>query len=198
MHKGRSRNNNKKAKKKKNRNKKKRLNKKEALIPLHLNTGWILWCHRKNERNWDMSTFIKIYTIHTIQEFWGVYNNVCSFDNEIFFLMRENVSPMWNTPENKGGGKWNIYINRKKANEVWRDLSLLAIGETLKVPCTEFINGIAIRPKFHQSILKIMTKGQESEINWKKEYNHKEINKIFGPSIKIKFESHIDTVKRAS
>lgn len=192
----------KKKKSKQNRNnnkfKKKKLTKKEAAIPLPLNTGWVLWCHLKTERNWDISTFIKIYTIRTVQDFWGVYNNITRFDNEIFFLMREGISPVWDTPKNRNGGKWNIYINRKKANELWLDLSLLAVGETLKLPCTEFINGIAIRPKFHQSIIKIMTKNQESEINWKKEYNHKEINKVFGPSIKLKFESHTDTIKRVS
>lgn len=187
----------------KNRNKKKyknnvKLTKEKAMIKLPLNTNWILWCHRKTERNWDISTFIKIYTITTVQDFWHVYNNIISFDNEIFFLMREGISPTWNTPENRNGGKWNIYVNRKKANEIWRDLSLLSVGETLKMNCTIPINGIAIRPKFHQSIIKIMTKQKETDINWKKEYNHSELNKIFIPNTKIQFESHIETVKRAS
>ena len=191
-------NNNKKKKysnKRRYRKKKyKKLTKEEALIPLPLNTKWVLWCHLKTERNWDISTFIKVYTISTVQNFWGVYNNI-RFDDQIFFLMREGISPIWNTPKNKDGGKWNIYVNRKKVSEIWRDLSLLAIGETLKCKGKP-INGIAIRPKFAQSIIKIMTSKKENKNHWYREYNQSELNKIFNKDTQFRFESHIDTVKR--
>lgn len=193
---------NKKIKYKRNKNCKK-LTKKEAMIPLKLNTKWILWCHLKTERNWDISTFIKIYTIDTVQTFWRIYNNINNFDNQIFFLMRYGISPIWNTDENINGGKWNIYINRKNVNNIWTHLSLLVVGETLKKHGKP-INGIAIRPKFSQSIIKIMTSEKENKSNWYKEYNHYELNNIFNKfegkknNITIKFESHNDTIKRTS
>jgi hypothetical protein len=174
-----------------------KLTKKKAEIPMPLNTKWVLWCHLKTERNWDISTFIKVYEIGTIQEFWQVYNNINCFDNQIFFLMRKGISPIWNTPENKEGGKWNIYVNRKKVIESWIHLSLLAVGETLKIK-GKAINGIAIRPKFAQSIIKIMTSSHENKNIWKKEYNHFEINKIFGKNLQTRFESHLDTIERVN
>lgn len=152
-----------------------------------LNNKWTLWLHNKNERSWKPESFIKIYDIYTVEDFWNVYNNIRTFCTEIFFLMRDDIFPLWETPENVNGGTWNIIVPRKTANKIWIELSCLTIGMTLLNKHFNSINGISIRPKFSNSIIKIWTKDIKTTIN---SFNCEELNNVLG-NIEMTFSKHI-------
>lgn len=149
---------------------------------LPLENKWTLWFHKKDNREWGQHSFIKIYEITTVQNFWQVYNNIPIFDTELFFLMKNDVFPRWEDPNNCDGGTWNIKICRNYANDIWINLCLLLIGETMSKQM-ETINGISIRPKFANSIIKIwvnyneVESGNKSFIN---NYNMPEFRDILG------------------
>lgn len=133
----------------------------DITIEYPLEHTWVLWLHLKNNRDWSRDSFIEISKIKTIQNFWRVYNNI-RFDNEIYFLMKEGVFPLWETEENKNGGTWSMSILRNISNDFWLNLSMLLVGLTLSNNY-EDINGISIRPKFSNSIVKIWTKSKKSK-----------------------------------
>lgn len=51
-------------------------------------------------------------------------------------LFRNDIVPAWADPENKAGGEYQIYLDDtmkpETIDEIWQDLVLLLIGETLK------------------------------------------------------------------
>jgi translation initiation factor 4E len=44
-------------------------------------------------------------------------------------LFIEGIKPMWEVPEHKTGGVWNLRVNKGYANKLWEDLILGLIGE---------------------------------------------------------------------
>lgn len=149
---------------------------------------WTLWLHHKNNRDWDESSFVKIYEIDSIKTFWGVYNAISDFSNEIFFLMKDDIMPLWENEENKYGGTWSLSVSRKYVHEFWINLSLLLVGCKLGAGDNEMnndINGISIRPKFSNSIVKIWMKDIISENKFENYFNVSEIEKILNDDFNI-------------
>lgn len=134
------------------------------------NSKWVLWYHHiKN--NWTIDGYRQIYTISTIEDFWILYNNwdkIGGINNKHFFLMREGILPLWESEHNSSGGCWSYKKNEKEANNLWTDLSLHLVGETLSNE-SELLNGISICLKTRQnSVIKI----------WNKNKNKNNINLI--------------------
>ncbi|KAJ2809231.1 eukaryotic translation initiation factor 4E [Coemansia furcata] len=105
-----------------------------------LNSEWTLWFDNPSRRtsasNWT-ANLKEIVTIGTVEEFWGVYNNVAiAFDipnGANFHLFRKGIRPMWEDPANANGGKWGYQFQRsigEKVNEHWLHTLLACIGET--------------------------------------------------------------------
>lgn len=90
---------------------------------------------RKQSNNWEES-LEKIYIIKTIEDFWGVWNNILK-PQEIptgstYHFFKDGIKPMWEDPENKAGGKW-VYVvpkqQRDRLNGLWLHSMLCMIGE---------------------------------------------------------------------
>ena len=49
-------------------------------------------------------------------KFWVVYNKLKSIyvENAMFFLMKENIPPLWESSDNIEGGCWSFKIYKKK------------------------------------------------------------------------------------
>lgn len=153
------------------------------IIPLE--NSWTLWYHDKDNIEWDPSTFTKLNSFNTIQDFWRLYNNI-RFIDQCFFLMKGNIFPRWEAPENSIGGTWSINISRNQAADIWLGMSMLLTGETLS-KYMGHINGISIRPKFRVSVFKIWTnnvpvRNNKFLENFKQWYNMSEINDVLGKS----------------
>ena len=125
--------------------------KKIVAYKLKLKHNWTLWYHNINN-DWSFESYQKIYTIKNICDFWRVYNNHYSLNNGMYFLMKENIKPLYESDENKNGGYWSIKIYKNIFN-IWLNLSLDLIGNVLDK--SNIVNGISISSKNKFCIIKI-------------------------------------------
>jgi len=111
--------------------------------PLH--SKWVLWYHH-TRNNWKIDGYRKIFTMSTIKDFWDLHNNldkIGGINNMHFFLMRDDIEPIWEHASNKTGGCWSFKIPSEYANELWLKLAMYMVGETMSsLPL--LINGISI------------------------------------------------------
>ncbi|VDN58611.1 unnamed protein product [Dracunculus medinensis] len=102
-----------------------------------LKRRWTYW-FLNDQRDWNWESRLKaVATFGTVEEFWGLYMNIrppsllnssCDYN-----LFKENIQPMWEVPENSGGGRWLIAIDKSKPIElldtIWLEVVLMIIGE---------------------------------------------------------------------
>lgn len=143
---------------------------------VNLPSSWTLWFHSPTETSWDISSYQKIATITSLEDFWDVYSRMTNpiVENGMFFLMRGDINPIWEDPKNRDGGCWSFKIYKKYIPNTWLDLSVHTVAESLtrKNSDSNLITGISISPKKSFSIIKI----------WNNDSNKKE-NKIITDKI---------------
>ena len=124
-----------------------------------LNTSWTLWYHIPNDKNWSKDSYKRIMDIKTIEDYWTIHNNLKPkhLENGMFFLMRDNIFPLWEDTHNINGGCWSFKIDKKKIYNTWIELSISLLGENLTndINNSNNINGITVSPKKGFCILKI-------------------------------------------
>lgn len=120
-----------------------------------LHRNWSFWFHKIDNITWEMDSYRLVYSFDNILDFWKLYNNNNSFNLGMSFLMKKDVLPIYEDPENINGGVWSFRILRKDIAQVWLDLNLGLIGETLSDDMDD-INGISINPK--NCVIKIWMK----------------------------------------
>jgi len=123
-----------------------------------LNNQWVIWYH-DNNNDWTINGYKKIYNIKTIEDFWEIYqrlNNYILLKGQ-FFLMKENVEPIWENKDNIDGGCWSYKINKNDSYISWIYLSMNICGEILTRDHSNMnsINGISFSPKKNFCIIKI-------------------------------------------
>lgn len=115
---------------------------------------WNIWYHH-TLNDWTLTGYNKIYSISTIREYWDFYNNINLIDelqNLHLYFMRDNITPIWEDPNNKNGGVWSILVSSDKAFELWEKLSVDLVSNII---FDESINGISINQKNNVFIIKI-------------------------------------------
>ena len=118
-----------------------------------LNSSWSIWYHH-TLNDWYLSGYKKIFSIKSIKNFWDFHNNLdClgGITNAQFFLMRDPTTPRWEDPSNRNGGAWSILVPVQDAHEVWEQIAVRLVGETLG----HGITGISINQKSNISVIKI-------------------------------------------
>eukprot|EP01134_Creolimax_fragrantissima_P002703 CFRG2703T1 len=149
-------------------------NKDEYKIVHPLSAKWVLWYdipkHKVEAANW-MSTLKQVYTITTVEEFWGVLNNLAKASQlpagSNFHFFKEGVKPMWEDPENKLGGKWIIStpVNSGRdgvLDRMWLDTMLATIGQVLTESESE-ICGCVCSPRRAQNRIALWTKSGDNQ-----------------------------------
>lgn len=129
---------------------------------LRFSNSWSVWYHH-TLNDWHLSGYKKIFTISTIRDFWDLHNNLdClgGITNAQFFLMRDPVTPVWEDPMNRNGGSWSILVPVQDASNVWEQIAVKLVGETLGTGIT----GMSINQKNNISVIKI----------WNNDKNHRD------------------------
>ena len=126
---------------------------------------WNVWYHHTKD-NWKLSGYRKIYNITNIQNFWELYNNwnrLGGILSKQFFVMKNNITPLWEDKMNINGGCWSLKININLAEKLWEYLSILLVGENIYD--NDNINGLSICVKKNNiCVIKIWIKDNNNNI----------------------------------
>lgn len=133
-----------------------------------LRHNWTLWYDipvtKVSEKDW-LSNLKQIYTFKTVEDFWGVYNNLVKASQLSqggnFHLFKEGVKPMWEDPANKEGGKWQILLpnsQKQELDSMWLNTVLACIGEIFDNGDTEEICGCVCSPRRYKNKLALWTR----------------------------------------
>ena len=135
---------------------------------INLNTNliykWNLWYHHEKD-NWKLSGYKKVYEISTVGDFWRLNNNwdkLKGINNKHYFLMKDDITPLWEDPSNVNGGCWSFKVHEDQAEKLWIDLSAFLV-------CNQIINnyedviGLSIcLKKNSNSVIKIWNKDSKN------------------------------------
>lgn len=121
-----------------------------------LQSQWSLYYHCPTNNDWSLSSYIKIDSFSSIEEFWILLNSLSEshISSGMFFIMRGIIKPIWEDENNKKGGCWSYKVSKKDAYKGWIEMAVSLIGENI----TEeelLINGISISPKKGFCVIKI-------------------------------------------
>ena len=120
-----------------------------------LNTHWTIYIHNIADKNWTLESYKKVFVIRTIEDFWMFFNNFKSFKNYMFFIMREDIKPVYEDPLNKNGGSYSYILTGRQINEPFIHTLIKMVGETLTQPeYSNDIKGISLVSKKF-SVMKI-------------------------------------------
>ena len=124
---------------------------------------WNVWYHHEKD-NWKLSGYRNIYKIKTISDFWKLFNNwrkLGGINSRHFFIMKNDITPMWEDDNNKEGGCWSYKINDYLVEKMWENLSLHLVLETI-CKNSEQITGISVcQKKKNISVIKIWNKNSD-------------------------------------
>ena len=102
----------------------------------------------------------------------------------MFFLMRDEIKPLWETEENIKGGAWSYLYNDAKKGDItdlYNSICAGILGENL-INESENITGVSISPKLNGHIFKIWYNNCKVEgINFSEEYVDGKMKFIFKP-----------------
>jgi len=122
-----------------------------------LSSKWTLYYHDPEDSNWSESSYIRVFECSSIEEFWSLYRALpkSTFHLGMFFLMRDNILPTWEDPQNQNGGCWSYKVPITDVLSVWESLSVCLVSENITPSEHKLVNGISISPKKGFCIVKI-------------------------------------------
>lgn len=126
-----------------------------------LNDSWTLYFHDPYDEDWSAYSYKRLGIMMSIQEFWeGMHAIGNGIVSGAFFIMRQDIIPQWEDPNNVDGGTISIKILKKEVLGLWEEMCALTLGESLMIDNLKFelVNGISISPKKHFCVIKIWLK----------------------------------------
>ena len=119
------------------------------------------YIHLQNTTDWNIESYYNIAEINNVSSAILLHNYLGDelFKKTIFFVMKNNIEPLWENEHNKNGGSFSLKIHNKDVNRIWKIIYYKLIGETLckNKDIMKKINGISNSPKKTFTILKIWT-----------------------------------------
>lgn len=122
-----------------------------------IKSGWRLWYHSISDSKWDKLSYSKLYDIQNLCDLKLITDifKQNHYQNGMFFVMKDNVFPNWEDPNNRLGGCLSFKVPSNKIIEEWNLLLSKCINESIMDNTNENINGISISPKKEFNIIKI-------------------------------------------
>ena len=140
-----------------------------------LNTNWCLWYHSINDKKWTKSSYKNLYTLRNLYDLKSINDIIkkIHLQNSMFFIMREDIFPTWEDPDNREGCCVSFKIPSSTLKEQWTFIvNRILIEDILNDKTkTDYINGISIAPKKEFNIVKLwLRKNDENYTDHLKEY----------------------------
>jgi translation initiation factor 4E len=125
---------------------------------------WNLWYHHEKD-NWKLSSYKKIYEINTIGDFWRLHNNwnkIKGINYKHYFLMKNDITPLWEDESNINGGCWSFKIHEENAEKLWNELAAYLLCNQLITNHEEAIGLSICLKKNNYSVIKIWNKNSKN------------------------------------
>lgn len=123
--------------------------------------------HKYEER------LVHLAAVTDVRAFWNLFNN---FDvstlplRDSVHLFHRGVKPVWEDARNSRGGSWTFRVPREKAQEFWKEICMLAIGERLqgavasqRKTFVDDICGVSLSVRFTSILVQIWNRDAEHE-----------------------------------
>jgi hypothetical protein len=124
-----------------------------------LNTNWCLWYHSINDKQWNKQSYKHIYTLTNLYDIQGLHEVIqkIHLQNGLFFLMREDVFPTWEDPDNREGCCVSYKVPGQILKEQWAAIVDRILTEDILKDKDQWnqVNGLSISPKKEFNIVKI-------------------------------------------
>ena len=124
-----------------------------------LNTTWCLWYHSINDTQWNKQSYKKIYEIQNLYDLQGLHDVIqkIHLQNGMFFLMRDDVFPTWEDPDNREGCCVSYKVPGQILKEQWSSIVDRIVTEDILKDKDQWnqVNGVSIAPKKEFNIVKI-------------------------------------------
>ena len=117
---------------------------------------WNIWFHMTKDI-WTIEGYKQIYSINNTSDFWKLYNNwdiLGGINSKHFFIMKNNIKPIWEDSYNINGGCWSFKVIDTIAHELWEDLSVLLVCNEL-LTCNEVVGLSISMKKNNTTVIKI-------------------------------------------
>jgi hypothetical protein len=121
-------------------------------------TKWTLWFHNINDDKWNLKDYINICDIGSIEEYIYTMREISDITKGMFFLMKDDIHPIWESDDNINGGYWSFRVSKSLSNDTWKYLTTALVTNTLTTNEQDisYINGICVSPKYNNCIFKIL------------------------------------------
>jgi hypothetical protein len=139
--------------------------------PLPLQNQWTFWHDRfhpnSSTHNYE-ANLVPLATIVTVQDFWGVYNNIIGpgklENRQSLHFMKRDIKPMWEDPKNTHGGCWSFKVNKRDTAVVWRELLMLLVGEQLDgvLSAGDEMNGVSVSNRYNADLIQLWNSKAEA------------------------------------
>ena len=80
-----------------------------------LNSKWTMYFHKLYDQSWDFNSYIKLIEFDNLEDYTilSYILKPVHIENGMFFIMREDIKPVWEAEENKKGGCISFKIFKK-------------------------------------------------------------------------------------
>jgi hypothetical protein len=133
---------------------------------LKFKNEWKVWYHNMNIKNWKITGFEMFHTINNVYDFWRLFKYLSDINFSVvyLFIMRENISPIWEDEMNRNGGTCSIRVNLKKYRMLFEELTIACLIDSLVSCNSNEINGISLIIKGNWALIKLLTKNKDLDI----------------------------------
>lgn len=119
-----------------------------------ISNTWTIWFHKIDDKRWTIDSYKNIARITSLESYICYYKEISTFIHGMFFVMKDNIPPLWEDENNINGGIITYKLTKSHSDHVWKELTSALIGGTL-TNNMDLINGISISPKINNCIIKI-------------------------------------------
>ena len=132
---------------------------------MEFNNKYNLWFHKLNDKKWNIDSYKNICTLENLDDFLFTFNRIKNLTSGMFFLMKNEIQPIYEDKNNKNGGVWMWKVSKKKASSIMLNICYLMIHNNLTKNSSDskYINGISINPKINNCIIKIWITGTQKK-----------------------------------
>ena len=132
-----------------------------------LNTNWCLWYHSINDNSWKNSSYKELYKIRNLYDLKCLNDTIkkIHLQNSMFFIMREDIFPTWEDPDNRNGCCVSFKISSNVLDDQWNLIINMILSEDIikEKEKYDLITGVSISPKKEFNIVKIWLRENVSD-----------------------------------